>query len=371
MQETEKYLTKEKKVTVFVSRIATSINVKPIQIYIGDEYQIENALNPAGAGKLTYESMDWDLFDVDENGLITTYDMDGSAEVLISFGGNYKYEPSNATALVTIIKKTINPEDYKFGVSVRDEFGRATFSITLPKEFTGNFIITIDGEDTYSARIVNGVAKYTVDGLRVGKHNVTMSYAGNAIYSGVKEFQEFSIASIKIDKNRNVNVVYLGTATYSVHLTKNTQALQGKIVTFVVNGKRIYARTSNNGYATIKVKLPAIKSYIITAQYGKIRVVNKINVKHVVVAKNVVAKKSASSVKIKVSLNKVNNRYLSGKKVTLRFNGKTLVAKTNKYGVAMFAINKNLYSKLAVGKQYVYKVTFLKDTVSRKITIAK
>ena len=86
-------------------------------------------------------------------------------------------------------------------------------------------------------------------------------------------------------------------------------------------------------------------------------------------AKNLNVKKSAKTLKIKVTLKKVNGKYLKSKKVTLKFNGKTYKAKTNKKGVATFKITKKVIKKLKKGKKYTYKATFIKDVVSKKITV--
>ncbi|WP_303372231.1 Ig-like domain-containing protein [Methanobrevibacter sp.] len=364
-----KYASSQKSVSVFVSRISTSINVDPIELYIDDTYKFENIITPADAGDLEYISSDTEIVDVDIDGIINTY-REGTAEIFINYTGNYKYLPTNATVVVTVLKKEIPATDYKFGISVRDDLGKAIFSIKLPQDMVGSFTIIVDDEDIYTKNIENGAASITVDDLNVGKHKVTMRYGGNQVYSSITEKDEFTLSKIKIDKNKNVDVYYGATAKYTVHLTKNTKALQGVKVTFTVNGKKLYAKTDTRGYATIKVKLPKAKSYKITASYGRFKVSNKINV-HLIVAKNVAVKKSSKSAKIIVSLKKVNKKYLSGKKVTLKFNGKTLKAKTNKKGVATFTLNKSVYSKLKVGKKYTYKVIYSTDTVSKKITIKK
>ena len=92
--------------------------------------------------------------------------------------------------------------------------------------------------------------------------------------------------------------------------------------------------------------------------------------KSIVSVKNLKVKKSAKKLKIKVSLKKVNGKYLKGK-ITLKFKGKKYKAKTNKKGVAIFSIKKNVLKKLKVGKKYTYNVSYLKDSVSKKITVKK
>ena len=94
-------------------------------------------------------------------------------------------------------------------------------------------------------------------------------------------------------------------------------------------------------------------------------------VKSIISAKNVNAKKSAKTVKIKVTLKKVNGKYLKNKKVTLKFNKKTFKAKTNKKGVVTFTIKKNVYNKLKAKKKYTYQVIYAKDKVKKTIKFKK
>ena len=72
-----------------------------------------------------------------------------------------------------------------------------------------------------------------------------------------------------------------------------------------------------------------------------------------------------------MTLKKVNGKYLKNKKVTLKFNKKTFKVKTNKKGIATFTIKNSVFKMLKVGKKYNYKVTYLKNCVSKKITIKK
>ena len=146
--------------------------------------------------------------------------------------------------------------------------------------------------------------------------------------------------------------------------------MENKTVTFKVNGKTYYGKTDIYGYASVKLPKLPIKTYTITASYKGIKVTNKIVSKHIVVAKNINAKKT-KALKVKVTLNKVNKKYLAKKKVTLKFKGRTYTAKTNSKGVVTFTISKGVLAGLKVGKSYTYKVTYSKDTVSKKIKIVK
>ena len=100
---------------------------------------------------------------------------------------------------------------------------------------------------------------------------------------------------------------------------------------------------------TQKISL-APKTYTVKATYGNLTVTKKVTVKSIITAKNINAKRSAKTVKIKVTLKKVNGKYLKNKKLTLKFNKKTFKAKTNKKGVATFTIKNSVYKKLKTNK---------------------
>ncbi len=354
-------------VTVNVAKIPTSINADPITIYVGDEYRLKDVISPSDAGKLTYDIDMWTVADVDSSGLITALE-EGSATLSISFKGNDRYLPSNTTVGINVIKKTVSSSDYNFEYEIIEELGQAVFKATLPEDMDGSFIVFIDGE-AYSETIVDGHATIVVDGITPGDHKISMGYSGNELYASIMQNSEVYLGNLKMDKNSDISVFYTKTATYMVHLTRDTQAMEGKTITFYVNDQTYTAVTDSQGNAYLTLKLPA-NTYTVTAQYGDLSVTNKITFKHIVVAKNLKAKKS-SNLKVKVTLKKINKKYFKGKKIILKFNGKTYKAKTNKKGVATFTIPKKVLSKLKVGKKYRYKVTYAKDTVTKKITIKK
>ena len=368
-----KYLASQKEVIVAVSMIKTEINLTDMTLYSGEEYNLGKIIIPADAptrAKL-YEYISWDseVFDV-YNGVITTFH-EGKAELSVEFKGDDIYAPSSKTVMVTVVKKVISDEDYKFTVEVNDDAQEATFTITIPEDAEGSFQVILDGneQNVYGDAIVDGKASITVDELGTGDHTVSLRYTGDERYEGVSNFTKIHVGKFKIDKNKDVEVLLGDYATYSVHLTKDTQAMQGKTITFKVNGKTYRVETDRLGYASIKVKLPAMKTYAVTAQFGSVKVSNKIKV-HVIVAKNLKTKKT-KDLKVQITLKKVKNKYLSGKKVTLKFNGKAYSAKTSKKGVATFTISKSLFSKLKVGKSYKYTVKYSTDTVTKTIKIFK
>ena len=365
-----KYLPSHKSVIVSVDKIPTSINLTDMTLSAGDELKLENIVLPEGvptrAKYYEYISMDTEIFDVD-NGMITTY-QDGVAELYVVFKGDDIYLPSNKSVIVTVVKKVLTAEEYNLTVEVDDDAHQATFTFILPEDAEGAFTVNLNGQ-VYGEPIENGKAVVVIDELEPGDYTAITRYGGDIKYASMSNTTKFHLGKYKIDKNNDIDVSLGGTATYTVHLTKDTQAMEAKTITFKVNGRTYYAVTDMLGYASIKVKLPASKAYTITAQFGSVKVSNKIKV-HVIVAKNLKTKKT-KNLKVTISLKKVNKKYLANKKVTLKFRGKTYTAKTNKKAVATFTINKNLFSKLKVGKSYSYVVKYAKDSVTKTIKITK
>ena len=366
-----KYLPSQKEIIVSVSKIKTEINLTDMELYSGQLYPLEKIIIPSDAPSRAryYEFISWDteVFDYDDGEIITFHE--GKAEFFVSFKGDDIYAPCNKTVMVTVIKKVISSDDYNFTIEVNDDDAEATFTVTLPEDAEGSFQVILDGdeENAYGDVIVDGKASVTIDELKTGNHKVSLRYTGDQRYASINDAATFYISKFKIDKNKDVDVCLGDYATYTVHLTKNTQAIEGKTITFKVNGKTLKAVTDRLGYASIKVKLPAMKTYTVTAQFGSVKVSNKIKV-HVIVAKNLKTTKK-KNLKVQITLKKVNKKYLSGKKVTLTFKGKTYTAKTNSKGVATFTINKSQFAKLKVGNSYKYTVKYSKDTVTKNIKI--
>ena len=168
----------------------------------------------------------------------------------------------------------------------------------------------------------------------------------------------------------DLTIFYSSDAEFKVRLTQGSMPLIGKKIIIYINKKPYNAVTDRNGYASIKLSLVP-KVYAVVVSYGSIRIAKKITVKSVIYAKNLNVKKSAKSIKIRISLKKVNNKYLKYKKITLKFNKKTFKVKTNKKGLATFTIKKSIYKKLKTCKKYTYQVIYKKDQVKKTIKINK
>ena len=294
----------------------------------------------------------------------------GDYDAVVEYSGDENYTKSETDAKFSVTKVQYS-SDEAFNINLADDSTIPTFTVKLPSDATGIFTVNVDGKE-YSKALSKGSATITLDNLAPGNHNIVVSYSGDGNYSKITQTTTITIATPVLSMNKNINVVYSANAIYKVRITVNGKAVVGEKVTITFNGKSYDVITDNDGYATLNIKTNIkVKSYIITAEYNGIKVSNKLTVKHLIKAKNLKIKKSKKVVKIKVKTNKVNGKFLKGKKLKLRLKGKTLKAKINKKGIATFKVKKNILKKLKFGKKYKYTVTYGKDKVTKKIKVRR
>ena len=111
-------------------------------------------------------------------------------------------------------------------------------------------------------------------------------------------------------------------------------------ITFYINNHEYHKVTDGNGYASLGFKLkPGI--YDIFSQYGGVIVKNKITVKTTLITKNLY-KKVKKSAKFKIKVLNSKGKAFKKQSVKIKFKGKTYKLKTNKNGIAIFKVPKNL-----------------------------
>lgn len=306
-----------------------------------------------------------------DEGLFTISDIKNGL-TQIFFEGNDIADENSFNITLSNIDSAVNP-DKAFELPA-DNSPTPTYSINLPSDATGNFTVFVNGEAYETKSLVNGSASIVVDNLTSGTYNITVSYSGDDKFSPISKNAELTVPKpvVKLTNNKNINMLYTAGTKYAVCVTENDKPVSGAVVTFYVNGKKLTAKTDKNGYAGVAINLPPkAKAYTVTASYAGKTVKNTVKVKSIIKAKNIKVKKSKKVTKIKVSLKKVNGKFLKGKTLKLKIKNKTLKAKTNKKGVATFKLKKSVVKKLKVGKKYKFKVTYLKDKVTKKMTIKK
>ena len=301
----------------------------------------------------------------------------GNYTVTVSFDGNYAFNPDSKTARFEV-KPEKEKTDLKLTISVEDIFEgqNAIVKVTTNNTFTGNMMVLIKGIVDGNISVVNGAGSYSIKVLSEGSYNVYVGYNGDGTFKADVTVIQFEVKPTiyNIINNKDVTMLYTAKTPYTILVTKNGKAVgAGETVTIRFNGKTYNVKTDANGYATLK--LPNVKpkkaKYTITATYKDITVKNTVKVNSIIKAANKKVKKSKKVTKIKITLKKVNGKYLKSKTLKIKFRGKTYKVKTNKKGVATWKVKKSMLKKLKVGKKYKYKVTYGKDIVTKKLTIKR
>ena len=294
----------------------------------------------------------------------------GKHNVTVDYSGDYNYahylRDYNLTILIeskldniVVPKLTNNPEPL--------------FSIDLPDDATGTFMVNVNGTE-YSTQVVNGSAAIKVPKLGDGEYSIVLTYSGDGKYSSASKSSVMTVVNLKpfpeFSQNRDAEIVYSNSYSYRVLLTFHRKPAAGQTVDIIFNGISYKCVTDNNGYATLNVntKLQA-GEYRITARYDNIEVSNTIKINHMIKASIKMLK--SKSLRVVVTLSNVNGKIMKSKKVLLVFKGKKYVSKTNKKGVAKFKISKKVFSKLKKGKTYKCQVSYDGDKIVKKFKIKK
>ncbi len=354
----------------------------------GSYYSISLPSDATGTLTVTVDGVSYSQELVNGKASVTIPELgEGSHNITVVYSGDSKYaSTSKSSVVVTPGNSTGNntgnvTEGNNSGnttpyINVPDEAFTVPdlgneYSISLPSDATGTLTVTVDGV-SYSQELVNGKASVTIPELGEGSHNITVTYSGDSKYASsskssvvVKEH----VPVLKLSAS-NLSMLYTSGKYFKVRLTSDGKPLTNQKVKITINGKTYTKTTDKNGYASMKISL-APKAYAVKAVYGDVKISKKVTVKSIIQAKNINAKKSSKSIKIKVTLKKVNNKYLKNKKVTFKFNKKTFKAKTNKKGVVTFTIKNNVYNKLKANKKYTYQVIYSKDKVKKTIKFKK
>ena len=360
-----------KKVTVNVAKLAPSmeVSVTPSTVKLEENFTIKINLPQNSTGKILIQinEENCQINVTDTNVINLSSTRSGINKINITYSGDNNYHSSSKIINITVLKWDISSNEMNISVT---NHTTPVFTITLPINTTGQITVKINNKE-HTIGLIGGIATLKISNLIPGNYRATVTYLGDDIYNPISTDVMFSVPKPVLIAN-DVNMLYTSGFKYEVYITASGSPVIGKTVTFTINGKQITAVTDNNGYASVKIDLPPKSNkYAVTCEYQGVKITNKVKVNSIINAKNFKVKKSAKILKIKVSLKKVNGKYLNGKKITLKFKGKKYTAKTNKKGGAIFKLNKKVLNKLKVGKKYKYQVIYLKDSVSKKISVKK
>ncbi len=229
-----------------------------LDMVIGDVVDPGVTLMPSDAGNLSFTVSDENIVLVNGLGVITAVG-EGNATVTVSFGGNDKYLPSNATITVSVknaliikapdvVKYYGGPE--RFVVNVTDSKGTPLSNKSVT--------IVINKVKYNRTTDENGIASMAI-GLPSGTYNATVTVDNKTVNSVVNVLTTVNGTDVvKMYKN--------GTQYYATFIDSEGKYLaDGTTVNFNINGVMYERKISGDkGQAKLNINLPAGK-YVITA----------------------------------------------------------------------------------------------------------
>ena len=144
---------------------------------------------------------------------------------------------------------------------------------------------------------------------------------------------------------------------------------EGEIIDIYVNTIHYVAKTDKNGYAKLAINLNP-KSYKISAEYKKYKVINKLKVKQTFkLVKKIVSVKKGKKLVLQAKLKWSNGKPIKGKVIKFKFKDKTYKAKTNSKGIAKVTIKPKVTQKLKKGKKYAYSAKYITNNLKGKVKV--
>jgi hypothetical protein len=272
-------------------------------------------------------------------------------------GDDYDVSPSSSSLFVR----------FKFKIAYTFTAGEKKYvSVQVSKSSKGYVIFYID-DSPHRVNVKNGIARYSLKGLREGEYEITADYFDEEGFAD----SEYAVITVYEPRLKIVSSkLYVSGANVKVKVLNNNKKPMAKVyVKIRLNGRNYWVKTNKKGIATVKksLKLKA-KKYRLTVSCNGAKISKVIKAKHIISLKSVKVKKSAKRLVITA---KVITKFKKGSKVTFKFNGKTYKAKLNRNGIAKLTIKKQVLKKLRAGAKVRYQATYLKDTVKRTAKVKR
>ena len=240
------------------------------------------------------------------------------------------------------------------------------FYIELKPDATGSVLLNVDGI-TNSSSLIGGAAKITIEGLTTGIKVATINYSGDGKYLSGNVSCNITVNAL--DSKFNIK----NGVQYSVYAVDYSAGERGKILKFklldsngnpvsgesvkLTYGKNVvYKNTTDQGIVSFVINAQVAGTYKSSLYFSGNEKYNsasasfsiKVNKKPITITAKaktfkakVKTKKYVVTLKTKKCSSNNGKIYLkSGKKVTLKVNGKTYTAKINAKGKATFKITK-------------------------------
>ena len=176
----------------------------------------------------------------------------GWHDILVKYTGS-DYSMAEQSSMVYVAPKISLTYSFRQG---EDKY----ISVEVPKSCTGYVIFNIDGKN-HKVAITNGKAKYSLKSLKVGEHDVYVSYYGD---DGTKDVENWRVVTVKnpLIKMTLQKVKVKKSAKKLVikaTLKINGKVAKGKYLKFKFNKKTYKVKTNKKGITIKKSVLKKLK----------------------------------------------------------------------------------------------------------------
>ncbi|WP_407420902.1 Ig-like domain repeat protein [Methanobrevibacter sp.] len=273
---------------VTVLKAVPTIAIDVNDSFVGNNQSISVKLNDDAVGNVTINVNNDSYIKTLENGSATLDILNLENKtyiVVVDYSGSDKYTNATANASFEVFKIP----DYEMDVKSNEisEGENLTVTVSLPKDATSNATISIDSKN-YTARVIDGIATFNVENLKVGQYDLTATYIGDdkylenskeiqVIISKVNDF-EMSVNSttVREGENTTVTVTLPGDAGGKVTIIVNNKTYDAN----VTDGTAILNITDlKEGSYEMKVTYEGDSKYVKKSVNANITVISPINVK--------------------------------------------------------------------------------------------
>ena len=242
-------------------------------IKVGDELTITVELPSDVSGNVTVKVNDNPVItkEATPNTVITISNLvGGNNNITIAYTGNDKYAAKTSEPQVVTAQKVSAPEgDNALNITAPADSATPTYSINMPKDATGNLTVIVDGKDKYTKELVNGSATITLPELSAGKHDINVTYTGDAKYESISKTTSVNVpakstpaktpvakkAATKITAKKKTFKAKKKVKKYTITLKSGKKPVKKVWVTLKIKGKKLLkAKTNAKGKATFKIK---------------------------------------------------------------------------------------------------------------------
>lgn len=273
-----------------ITKVNPNLSVNVADVNVGETIVVNVSINENVSGNVivSFNGVDHVVSVSKGKG---TYNIPGLAagkySAVVGFAGDDKFNASEKTVSFNVIKSetplnNTNATDNKTDINntvepeiiipvLNNASDNISFVISLPEDATGTVTMTVDGKD-YVFDVSEGVANVELPELDEGNHQYTITYSGDAKYSGFANKGSMNVNSKETGENASgansvIMIPSLDEPFESGSVVMRFPADASGKVTLTVDGKD-YVFNVSNGVANVELPKLGDGDYNYTITYS-------------------------------------------------------------------------------------------------------